>query len=192
VTSYDAIEDPYCYPGTNVLRNLKNLRTQRALTRYETAMTSARGEEPLPNGRLSVSHYRAVHRHLFRDVYSWSGKTRTVRISKGGSMFCYPEHIDAQLKLLFDRLGRDDYLRGREVGSFVHGAAEFLGELNAIHAFRDGNGRTQLAFLLIVATKAGYPLDLEKLQPRAFLRAMIRSFSGDVSTLAQQLEALAR
>jgi len=69
---YDAIEDPYCYPGTTVLKNRAGHRTQRALTQFETAMSAQRADEPLPIGRLSVHHYQAVHRHLFQDVYPWA------------------------------------------------------------------------------------------------------------------------
>ncbi|UQR61366.1 Fic family protein [Bradyrhizobium sp. C-145] len=58
----------------------------------------------MPDGLLSVRHYRAVHHHLFQDVYPWAGKSRTVRISKDGSAFCYPEYIDSQLKQTFARL----------------------------------------------------------------------------------------
>ena len=63
-----------------------------------------RAEEPYPVGRLSINHFRAIHRHLFQDVYAWAGRFRTVRISKGGSMFCYPEHIRAETRRLFDQL----------------------------------------------------------------------------------------
>jgi cell filamentation protein len=53
---YDIIDDPYCYPGTTVLINRQNLRTQAALARFETAMTAQRFCEPLPAGRLSIGH----------------------------------------------------------------------------------------------------------------------------------------
>ncbi len=67
---YDAVEVLYCYPRTTVLKNRAGLRTQGALTRFETAMAAQRADEPLPPGRLTVHHYRAIHRHLFQDVYS--------------------------------------------------------------------------------------------------------------------------
>jgi len=85
---YDAVEDPYCYLRTTVLKNRAGLRPQRALTRFETAMAAQHADEPLPVGRLSVRHYCGIHRHLFQDVYAWAGRFRTVRISKAGSMFC--------------------------------------------------------------------------------------------------------
>lgn len=187
---YDAIDDPYCYPGTTVLKNLRNLRSRGALTRFETAMTALRFDEALPEGRLSVRHYRAVHHHLFQDVYPWAGKTRTVRISKNGSAFCYPEYIDAQLKQAFGRLRRQGYLRDLPVGDFATDAADFLSELNAIHPFRDGNGRAQLAFMAAVAAKASHPLRLHRLAPNIFLQAMVSSFHGDNGPLVRELRRL--
>ena len=71
---YDAIVDPYCYPGTTVLRNVPNIRDQAELDEFEAAMTAQRADEPLPGGRLSVSHYRRIHHHLFQDVYFWAGR----------------------------------------------------------------------------------------------------------------------
>lgn len=72
---YDAGADPYCYPGTTVLKNKPDLRAQAALDAFETASTAQRADEPLPSGRLSVTHYRALHHHLFQDVYAWAGKS---------------------------------------------------------------------------------------------------------------------
>ena len=109
---YDAVADPYCYPGTIVLKNRANLRTQKALDRFEVAMTTQRADEPFPPGRMSVSHYRAIHRHLFQDVFSWAGRFRTVRIGRSGSAFCYPENIAREMRLLFKGLTRSKYLRG--------------------------------------------------------------------------------
>jgi len=93
---YENSHDPYCYPNSSVLKNRLGLRDQEQLNAFEAMITAQRGEEPLPRGRLGFAHYRAIHRHLFQDVFAWAGKLRTVRIAKGDSMFCYPEHIDAE------------------------------------------------------------------------------------------------
>jgi hypothetical protein len=58
-------------------------------------------------------------------------------------------------------------------------SAHFLAELNAIHAFREGNRRAQLSFFALLADQASQPLDLENLDPDAMLNAMIASFDGD-------------
>ena len=184
---YDAVNDPYCYFGTKVLKNRANIRRARELRQFELVMTTQRFDEPLPRGRFSVSHYCAVHHHLFQDVYSWAGKFRRVRISRRGSSFCYPEHIAREMRRLFADLRKRHFLRGLSQKEFAIQAAHFLAELNAIHAFRDGNGRSQLAFVTMLADRAGHPFDLARLRPAKFLKAMVASFFGNEKLLAAEL-----
>jgi cell filamentation protein, protein adenylyltransferase len=93
---------------------------------------------------------------------------------------------------LFAKLRQKQYLRALERDAFAGEAAAFLATLNAIHPFREGNGRTQASFLVLLAARAGHPLDLDRLDPEAFLAAMVRSFSGDERPLAAQILQLAR
>jgi cell filamentation protein len=189
---YDAVADPYCYPDTTVLINKLGLRDQAKLDAFEAEITTQRAAEPFPAGRLSYSHYRAIHRHLFQDVYTWAGNVRNVRISKEGSMFCYPEHIDGEMRKLFGALRESKYFQGLTPKEFAPKATHFLSELNAIHPFREGNGRTQLALLTLLAERAGHPLGLDDLDPTAMLAAMVTSFSGKEAKLAKLIETLAR
>lgn len=181
---YEAENDPYCYPGTSVLRNRFDIKDKATLEALETELTSARAEEPLPGGELDASHFKAVHHHLFQDIYEWAGERRTIRISKQDSHFCYPEYIDAELGKLFQQLAADNYLRDLSAAEFAERAAEFLATLNVIHAFREGNGRAQLSFLVLVADNAGHTVNLTALDPVSMLQAMIRSFFGDEGPLA--------
>ena len=187
---YAAGVDPYCYVGTTVLKNVPGLRDQADLDRFEAVSFALRSEEPLPAGPLTVRHYFAVHRHLLRDVYRWAGKPRTIRISKGGNPFCYPENIGPELDRLFLWLHAEHCLTGLSDDKFAAKLAHFLAELNAIHAFREGNGRAQNAFALIVGAHAGHPLRMEALDPKAYLEAMIVSFAGKEGPLADQLQML--
>ena len=187
---YDAGPDPYCYPGTTVLRNKLDLTDQAALDAFEADAVTQRGAEPLPAGRFTPAHFQAVHRHLFQDIYRWAGRYRTVRIGKGGSMFCYPEHIRTQLRMLFARLQERDRFANLNPDDFAGEAAHFLSELNAFHAFREGNGRAQMTFFAMLADRAGHPLDLERLQPEPFLAAMITAFNADERDLAVQIRSL--
>jgi cell filamentation protein len=188
---YDAISDPYTYEDSTVLMNKLDLRDQAELDAFEAEISSARAEEPLPDGVLDFPHYKAVHHHLFQDVYEWAGQVRTVRISKGGNPFCFPEHIEDQATRLFDNLRMADYLRNLDAKTFATKAAHFLAELNAIHAFREGNGRSQLTFFTLLADRARHPLNLDKLEPGEMLQAMIASFGGDERKLAAVIERLA-
>jgi len=116
---YEVFDDPYCYKNTFVLKNRANLRDARRLEAFELEMSSLRAEEPLPRGRFGPAHYRAIHRHLFGDVYTWAGRYRTVRTAKGGNVFCYPEHIDAQMNAPFLRLRAAAFRGGRAADAFV-------------------------------------------------------------------------
>ncbi len=187
---YESGPDPYCYPGTNVLKNRLGLREQAQLDAFETLITAQRSEEPLPRGRLGYAHYRAIHRHLFQDVFDWAGRLRTVRIAKAGSMFCYPEHIDSEMRSLFARLDARNFLRCLSPADFARRAAHVLAELNAIHPFREGNGRTQLSYLALLAENAGHPLALERMEPAAMLAATVESFRGDEKPLASLIAGM--
>jgi cell filamentation protein len=184
---YDAIKDPYCYDGSRVLRNKLNIREQDKLDAAERQLTRLRFEEPLPSGTLDVMHYCAINHHLFQDTFAWAGKFRTVRISKGASVFCYPEFISNEMQSLFtdfetgilkERLGRQ---------AFANRAANFLASLNAIHPFREGNGRTQLVFLAVLSEHMGHPLNMKMFNPERLLASMITSFQGDVVSLASEI-----
>lgn len=187
---YDAIDDPYTYENSTVLVNKLDLHDQDELDDYEAEISNARSGELLPEGKLDFAHYCAIHHHLFQDVYDWAGKPRTVRISKQGNPFCFPEHIEAQAAKLFADLSADKFLENLEPDDFSTQAAHFLSELNAIHAFREGNGRTQLTFFALLADNASHPLDLEKLDPELMLKAMIESFEGDENELARVIRGL--
>lgn len=180
---YDAVEDPYCYSGTTVLINKLNLRDQTALSEFELEISNQRATEPLPIGLFGVSHYLAIHKHLFQDVYDWAGKVRVVRISKDGNPFCFPENIKSQMKLLFDDFAKAKRFKGLSAEDFSRKAAHFLAELNAIHPFREGNGRTQLTFLTLIADRAGHPLNLKKLDERQIFDGIVESFRGNENAL---------
>jgi cell filamentation protein len=187
---YDSFEGPYCYKGTSLLKNRLGTRDASVLEAFELEITTLRADEPLPAGKLGPAHYRAVHRHLFQDVYSWAGRYRTVRTAKGGNWFCFPEHIPQQMDHVFGSLRAENFLADRTFDAFVHGAAVFLAELNAIHPFREGNGRAQLALMHIVSIQAGHPLSFALVKANPFLNAMVASFAGDLVPLVRELTRL--
>lgn len=183
---YDPLPDPYCYPGTNVLRNLAELTDQDALDLFEAEAVALQATLPLPVGGFDVAHYCQLHQHLFGAVYPWAGGFRKVRISKGGSMFCYPEHIASEMERVFGLL-KDAEADLTNPDIFISRMAEFLTELNAVHPFREGNGRTQFAFLLQFADALGHKLNPQAVAPAVFLQAMIASFQGNTAPLHSAL-----
>lgn len=187
---YDAFDDPYSYKGTSTLKNRLGLRDPKLLEAFELEMTTLRANEPLPVGKHDARHYRRVHHHIFQDVFSWAGKYRTVRTSKGGNPFCFPEYIPSQMDRLFASLRENHSLDAEDSGQFVAAIAQFLAELNAIHPFREGNGRSQLAFVHLLGKESGFAFDFSRVQRTTFLPAMIASYNGDLKPLIRELTNL--
>ena len=188
---YAAESDPLCYPGTTVLRNRLGIENQADLDEFELALFLIRADEPVPAGNLDYDHYKAVHHHLFQDVYEWAGNVRTIRIGKGGNWFCYPEYIDQEMHRVFSELADADHLCGLEVDGFAVRAAHVLAEINAVHPFREGNGRTQLTFLAMLAENAGFSFNADVLERERVLDAMIESFAGEETPLASLIRDIA-
>ncbi len=187
---YTAKDDPSCYPGATVLRNKANIRDGDMLAEFELAMSLTRSEENLPNGRLDYAHYKALHHHLFQDVYDWAGLLRTIRTGKSGHWFCYPEHIDQEMRRIFSNLISRNWFTGLSKEKFVSEAVHFLAEINAVHPFRDGNGRAQMTFLVLLTENAGFTFDDNKLEQKEVLNAMIDSFQGNETALLKLLRKL--
>lgn len=175
-----------------MLINKADLRDATQLAAFEHEMALTRADEPLPAGGLDFAHYRAIHRHLFQDVYSWAGELRTIRIGKGGSWFCYPEYIEREMTRIFEALAFADHLLGLDRTEFRDMAAHVLADINAVHPFREGNGRTQFSLLVLLAETAGFTVDLADLDHDRFLKAMIASFHGDERPLAESIGSILR
>ena len=118
---YDATNDPYTYENSTVLVNKLDLRNQDELDAYLAEISNARSGEPLPEGELDFAHYCAVHHHLFQDVYTWAGEPRTVRISKQGNPFCFPEHIESEATKLFADLKAHSFFENLSLMPFQIG-----------------------------------------------------------------------
>jgi cell filamentation protein len=187
---YTSEQDPLCYAGTTVLQNKLDIRDQSELDEFEVAVFITRANEPWPDGNFDFSHYKALHFQLFQDVYEWAGEVRTIRIGKGSNWFCYPEYINREMTRIFDALHKDGLLIGASATDFAQKAAHVLAEINAVHPFREGNGRTQLAFLAMLAEHNGLTFNADILERERVIGAMIDSFSGDELPLAAIIEEL--
>ena len=154
--------DPYKYPGTDVLRNLPDIRDPLRLAAFEANATVARLAEldavPLNSG-FDVAHVKAIHRYIFQDVYAWAGEFRTVNISKGRGWFAAPAFVESVLDTIFRKLQGENHLKGTNAESFAGRAGFYLGEINAVHPFREGNGRAQREFIRQLGVAAGFSID---------------------------------
>jgi cell filamentation protein len=155
--------DPYVDARTRVLRNRLGITNAQELAAAEARMAAAAERvlfaERLVLGTFDLDHLRALHRHLFGEVYDWAGELRTVNMTKGGTLFALAEWVEPQTRQLLDRLRADGQLRDLNRGDFVTAAGRLLSDLNALHPFREGNGRVQRVFLQLLANAAGWQLE---------------------------------
>ncbi len=179
--------DPYLIPGTDVLENKLGIRDLRELERAERLLTADRlvelAREPVA-GKLDLAHLQRIHHAIFQDVYEWAGDLREINIAKGGMRFAMAGQLESSAADIFGRLARDNHLQGLQRSEFARSAAEFLGDVNALHPFREGNGRTQREFFRELAARAGFHLDWSRTNSRDVVRASIASMVGDTNALA--------
>jgi len=182
--------DPYVYPGTTVLKTIPGIRNQETLDRFEADRVGQRSLELIENplsGLFDVVHLQRIHRYLFQDVYEWAGRFRTVDIAKGSSYFAHVPYIQSALENLFEKLSEEQHLRGVSQEAFAHHGAQILGTLNAVHPFREGNGRTQREFVRELAHKNSYWVDWSKVSREELYKASDVSFMRGENSLFEEL-----
>ncbi|QHD69613.1 cell filamentation protein [Sphingobium yanoikuyae] len=186
-------DDPYIYPGTDILRNRLGITDDASLNEAERRLTLARGAHA---ARLvfpgAAEGYRALHKHLFQDLYEWAGQDRSVNIAKGGSRFAAPPYIARELDKLFADLADRNGLRGLSRDDFFDRLGNHINELNAIHPFREGNGRTMRHHAAHVAREAGHPIRIASIDKTLWMDASRHGFlTGDHRAMAAVLSAAA-
>lgn len=185
--------DPYVYPGTTCLRNRAGIRDPERLARLEAEQTTiriAQLERAPIAGSYDLEHLRAFHRRIFGDLYDWAGELRSVAIAKDSTGFALPQHLETYLSRVFDELGAENRLDGLGRERFLDRLTHFSAELNAAHPFREGNGRTQRAFLGQLAQAAGYTLAWRRLPREANIEAARASHRGNNAPLHALLDEL--
>ncbi len=169
-------DDPYSYPPDfTVLRNRLNERNPEHLALFERNYSRVRAERGVPNGDFDADHLKAIHKHLFQDIYDWAGGFRTIDIRKDDTRFMPADRLEIAISDIHRRIEKSGRLRGLAPAEFAKKAAEIIGDLNYAHPFREGNGRTQLAFLKGLSTQAGHAIDISKLDKTAWIDASVAS-----------------
>lgn len=185
------MRDPYVYPETGVLINKFNIQDQELLEQLELLFLTQALEANIPIGNFSYSHLKNLHKHLFGELYAWAGETRTVNIAKPSGMFCAYGFIDKEITKLLGQLSKENYLCNiNNFSEFIKKFTYFFAEVNAIHPFREGNGRTTRIFFEQLASLNGYELDFSKTTRESYLQACISSHNDDNSLLESLLSYL--
>jgi len=174
------MSDPYCYPGTDILRNIRNIQNAEELEAFERSLSANRLETLPDDFPITPEGYRVIHRYIFLDLYDWAGEYRVVDIARADNLFCLAPYIAQELAKRFKAIQSENNLHGLDAEDFAARAAEHVIELNAIHPFREGNGRTLRAFLFVLARQAGHDIKMERIDGVPWIEASRVSFrTGD-------------
>lgn len=162
--SYQYIDTHYSYidPETSVLRNLQGITDAEVLLFVESGAVTKRLQELYENPiRINgIANLFQVHEYLFQDLYSWAGKRRIVEISKDGKHFFPIAHFDNALKFIDSLIDEYYSISSDDKQNIAQKLAEILDNINYLHPFREGNGRTQREFIRLLALEKGFHLNL--------------------------------
>lgn len=183
---YGSGQDKYCYHGSDVLKNRLNIKNFDLLVLAEKDITDISAnliEFSLPP--YDLNYLCSIHRQLFSDIYDWAGELRDIDISKMDTRFCTVNRILPESDKIFSSLAKQNYLEGLERPALVKWAAEYYGEINMLHPFRDGNGRAQRILIEHIVVNAGFEIDWTDIQTDEWLAANIDSVVCDYRKLAK-------
>ncbi len=168
----------YCYENSGTLMNKLDIRDYKQLEKYEAKITAAKSlglRIKGITGEFDKKHYISIHQYLFEDIYPFAGKFREENIGKGDFRFASFEYIEPELGRLLNQLKGENFLNGLSKTELAKRLAYYLSELNVLHPFREGNGRTNREFIRQLALKNGYILNLKNISPEKIMDASIKS-----------------
>ena len=175
---YTTTQSIYCYPDSNVLKNKLNIKDNKLLKTAEEEITLIKQMELLKNpinGNFTKTQLMNIHKFIFEDIYPFAGKIRREQISKADTMFYPPNLIGRELDELFTKIKEKNMLRETNKEKVFDNLAYIMAELNIIHPFREGNGRSIREFIRLMAKRMGYDLNWGNVDKTELLGASIQS-----------------
>ena len=178
----------YCYPPDfAVLINKLDLRDADQLERAERRLVVQRSQETIPTGDFDLAHLKAIHFHLFQDIFEWAGEIRETEISKGKSQFQFRQYIETGMADVHRRIKTHNYLKNLSPDLFAELAGEIMGDINYVHPFREGNGRAQMQYLKQMTEQAGHGIDLTLIEKDAWMAASQKAHLGDYKPMVSRI-----
>lgn len=177
----------YFVDGDNVLENKlgisdphKFMLTEQEITAKKSALLLSESSDV-----FDFNYLKHIHKLLFEDIYNFAGQIRTVDIAKPGASvpFAHAEYIETEAERIFSTLNDKKYLINMDKPIFVREITDLSAELNALHPFREGNGRTIRLFLILLADYAGYLLDYSQVSAEELINDDKVAFEGNDNLL---------
>ena len=179
-----------CYEGTTCLVNKLGIRDEKRLSEVEAQITFAKAvmlEETPIDDDFGFEHFKKIHEFLLCDLYEWAGQVRTVDISKKRTKFLDAASIESIGTKCFAKV-KDGYFENLSFDEFVKRIAEFYNDVNYIHPFREGNGRTQRIYFAQLIRHYGYDINFADVDTDELMLATIQASSGVIDFLVEFFE----
>lgn len=179
-----------CYEGTTCLVNKLGIRDEKKLSEIEAQITFAKAvmlEETPIDDDFGFEHFKKIHDFLLCDLYEWAGQVRTVDISKKRTKFLDAASIESIGTKCFAKV-KDGYFENLSFDEFVKRIAEFYNDVNYIHPFREGNGRTQRIYFTQLIRHYGYDINFADVDTDELMIATIQASSGVMDFLVEFFE----
>jgi cell filamentation protein len=195
----------YTLEDGETLKNKLGATTNEELERREADLVARRLLEMQlghgPQGQFDADHLKAIHQHLFQDVYEWAGHTRDERVALSdnatasepimrkaeGQPFAIGQEIQEGLDAFAERLRANNTLRDLPREDFATQAADVMADLNSIHPFREGNGRTQRVFMEQLAEAAGHTLDFTVISKERMTQASVEAHENNDPSMMRRM-----
>ena len=192
------MSDPYLQ-ANGTLKNKLGLTDPAKLERAEAVLTGQRLSVIAyvgPRGPFTFERLKATHRYLFQDVYEWAGEVRATELYKAAQVgrplhqFTPVAEIESEAERIFGLLTGEDGYRDLDRPAFAIRAADLLDDINQLHPFREGNGRTQRVFVEALAVAAGYTLAFDVVSRERMIEASVQASQGQRGMMRRMMNEI--
>lgn len=158
------------------LENKLGISDSTELARVEEKLSKKKAVELFESGLLdslqpgTYHAFAEIHRHLFEDIYGFAGKVRDVNIAKGTFRFAPVMYLQAAIENV-EKMPQSTF--DEIIEKYV--------EMNVVHPFREGSGRSTRIWLdQMLKKELNLVIDWSKIDKDDYLLAMERSPIKDI------------
>ena len=172
----------YYYEDVDVLINKMDIKDKELLDEYERRIVSLKLfiiEHTKFNDKFDINHLKEIHNFLFSEIYSFAGEFREENLAKDDFRFAACDFIESELTKLLVPILDFEELKKYDIDEISKKIAHYISEINVIHPFREGNGRTYREFVRQFAAKCGWNLNWSKCPYEEIYLASINSVYDD-------------
>ena len=158
---YDVINSRYTYKDSNVIINKLNIKDEELLKEYETSIVALKLTSLAKNKKIypfTEEGFKSIHKYLFEEIYDFAGEYRLENITKENFRFSEYQYIEENMNIIMRKIDVNILMK-LDFDELCKALSEIMTDLNVLHPFREGNGRTIREFTREIAYVCGYEVN---------------------------------